>query len=204
VEKPRPVILIATTNAGKLREVRQVLGDLPVELRSLSDWLPLPEPVEDGETFEANAELKARHYARLTGAWSLADDSGLEVHALGGAPGVHSARYAGLQRDDQANNAKLVRDLKNIPPEQRTARFRCAVVLASATEVVGAVSGAVEGLIIDESRGRNGFGYDPHFLVPEFNITTAEMDPEQKNRISHRGLALRRIRPIIERYVVAS
>jgi len=196
--------LIATTNAGKLREVRQVLGDLPVELRSLSDWLPLPEPVEDGETFEANAELKARHYARLTGAWSLADDSGLEVHALGGAPGVHSARYAGLQRDDQANNAKLVRDLKNIPPEQRTARFRCAVVLASATEVVGAVSGAVEGLIIDESRGRNGFGYDPHFLVPEFNITTAEMDPEQKNRISHRGLALRRIRPIIERYVVAS
>ena len=204
MEKPRPVILIATTNAGKLREVRQVLGDLPVELRSLSDWLPLPEPVEDGETFEANAELKARHYARLTGAWSLADDSGLEVHALGGAPGVHSARYAGLQRDDQANNAKLVRDLKNIPPEQRTARFRCAVVLASATEVVGAVSGAVEGLIIDESRGRNGFGYDPHFLVPEFNITTAEMDPEQKNRISHRGLALRRIRPIIERYVVAS
>lgn len=196
--------MIATTNAGKLREVRQVLGDLPVELRSLSDWLPLPEPVEDGETFEANAELKARHYARLTGAWSLADDSGLEVHALGGAPGVHSARYAGLQRDDQANNAKLVRDLKNIPPEQRTARFRCAVVLASATEVVGAVSGAVEGLIIDESRGRNGFGYDPHFLVPEFNITTAEMDPEQKNRISHRGLALRRIRPIIERYVVAS
>ncbi len=197
MDKPPPVILIATTNAGKLREVRQVLADLPVELRSLADLPELPEAVEDGDTFEANARLKVQHYAKLTGLWTLADDSGLEVDALDGAPGVHSARYAGPTRNDRANNAKLIEALEDVPPQRRTARFHCAVALASPIEVIGVVHATVEGLIINEPRGQNGFGYDPHFLLPEFNQTAAEMPPEQKNRISHRGQALRRIVPVI-------
>jgi len=191
-------ILIATTNEGKLREARAILDGLPVQITTLADHPSFPEPIEDAPTFEGNAELKALHYAKLGGCLTLADDSGLEVDALGGEPGVRSARYAGPGCDDAANNEKLVQQLGGIQPEQRTARFRCAVALASPDEVLATASGAVEGRIVDMPRGSNGFGYDPHFFVPEFDMTTAEMSPEQKNRISHRGQAFRGIRPAIE------
>jgi XTP/dITP diphosphohydrolase len=144
------------------------------------------------------------HYAALTGCWTLADDSGLEVDALRGEPGVHSARYAGPGCDAAANNAKLVRKLSDMPPGQRMARFRCVIALASPEEVLAMASGALRGVIVDEARGAGGFGYDPHFFVPEYGTTTAEMSPEQKNRISHRGQALQAVRPAIERLLAGS
>lgn len=192
-------LLLATTNRGKVAEVRALLEGLGVDLVSLADLPSLPEAVEDADTFEGNAKLKALHYAKLTGLIALADDSGLEVDALGGAPGVRSARYAGSVCDDAANNAKLVRELDGVASERRTARFRCSLALVSGHAVIDVASGAVEGLIIDEPRGANGFGYDSHFLVPQCGMTTAEMPPARKNELSHRGRALRAIRPAIKR-----
>ena len=182
-------ILIATSNPGKLREIQALVADLPVRWIGPADLEPLPEPVEDGDTFEANAKKKARHYARLTGYWTLADDSGLEVDALDNAPGVHSARYAG-SRDDQANNAKLIRRLGGVPAQRRTAHFVCVMVLASPHRVLAVTRGTIAGRIIDTPRGENGFGYDPHFWLPDVQKTTAELTPEHKNRISHRGQAM--------------
>lgn len=185
-------LLIATTNAGKVRELAHILADLPVTLVGLADWPePLPEAVEDADTFEGNAILKAQHYARLTSLWALADDSGLEVDALGGAPGVHSARYAGEPKSDDANNRKLIAALADVPADRRTARFRCAAVLCDGERVLASAHGAVDGRIVDEPAGDNGFGYDPHFFVPEHNMTAAQMPADLKNRISHRGQAVR-------------
>lgn len=195
--KRSPTILVATSNPGKLREVRAVLGKLGVRFTTLGDFGDSPAPVENGETFAANAEAKARHYSRLTGRWTLADDSGLEVDALGGAPGVRSARYAGRPGDDAANNAKLVAELAGVPAERRTARFRCAMALADGDRILASSAGTIEGRIIDTPRGDNGFGFDPHFLVPHLGLTTAQMTPDQKNRISHRGQALRAIGPTL-------
>lgn len=198
-------ILIATGNPGKFREIVQVLAsdDCRIAVRwcSLPD-LPqtIPAPVEDGATFPENAVLKARHYARASGLWTLADDSGLEVDALGGAPGVISARYAGTSEGtprhevDRANNRRLITELRVIPSEQRTARFRCVLALADGEHVLATTEGAVEGKIIDQPRGNNGFGYDPHFLIPSLDRTMAELPPGEKNLISHRGQALRRMR----------
>lgn len=191
-------LLVATTNPGKLREIRRVFADLGLDWVTLADGGGLPEVVEDGDTFEANARKKALHYAALTGRWTLADDSGLEVDALGGLPGVHSARFAGPAQDAAANNAKLLAALKDVPTARRTARFRCAMAVAVGERVVATAAGQVEGLIIDEPRGRNGFGYDPYFLLPELGCTAAELEPDHKNRISHRGQALRAIRPPLE------
>lgn len=218
-------ILLATANPGKAREMREILAgrapaDRPqaqaVVWRSLNEFVDRhwPEPVEDGETFTANAEIKARHYARLSGLWTIADDSGLVVDALGGEPGVRSARYAGEPRSDRANNAMLVRKLAGVPEEQRTARFCCAVVLAGARargditpdvmaeppiHVLASAEGTVEGRIIDQPRGKHGFGYDPHFWVPRLAKTTAEMTPEVKHAISHRGQALQQLREKLDR-----
>ena len=192
-------ILVATGNPGKLGEVRAILGELGVEFRTLADVGGLPRPIENQDTFEANASIKARHYSRLTGHWTLADDSGLEVDALSGAPGVRSARYAGPQRSDADNNAKLIAELAHVAHERRTARFRCALALADGERVLASSTGVIQGRIIDQPRGENGFGYDPHFLVPELGVTTAQMPPEQKNRISHRGQALRALEPSLAR-----
>jgi XTP/dITP diphosphohydrolase len=192
-------ILLATTNKGKLREVQQIFAGLPMQLTALDDHAGIPQPVEDADTFEGNAKLKALHYAGLANCWTLADDSGLVVDALDGRPGVHSSRYAGPACDSAANNKKLVAELATVPLQERTARFYCAVTLARPNEVLATASGVVEGLIVDDPRGSNGFGYDPHFLVPEYGITTAEMSPEQKNRISHRGRAVTAILPEITR-----
>ncbi len=192
-------LLIATSNRGKLREVRAVLANMPVRLKTLADFPGIPEPIEDGVTFEENAKKKALHYADLTKCLTLADDSGLEVDALGGAPGVYSARYAGVRGDDAANNARLIAALAGVPAERRTACFHCVVALAIPDKVLAVASGMIEGLIVDDPRGCNGFGYDPHFFVPECGVTAAQMPPEQKNRISHRGRALAAIRCVIER-----
>jgi len=196
---PPATILIATRNRGKLREVQDILAGLPVILATLDQFPDLPDAVEDADTFAGNAERKAMHYARLTGLWTLADDSGLEVDALGGAPGVYSARYSGRQGDDAANNEKLIAQLAGVPPEQRTARFRCTVALAGPEGILAAASGTFEGIIVDDPRGANGFGYDPHFLVPELGMTAAQLPPEHKNHISHRAQALTAIRPDIQR-----
>jgi XTP/dITP diphosphohydrolase len=193
------VLLIATTNPGKAREMAAVLADLPgawrfLSLRELAN--APPEPVEDGRTFRENAEAKALYYARQTGLLSLADDSGLEVDALGGRPGVHSARYAGPQHSDEANNEKLRRELTGVPDEQRTARFRCVMALAQPDGRTWTTEGVIEGRIGHELRGTNGFGFDPLFVLPS-GQTQAEIAPEQKNEISHRGQATRKMKAIL-------
>lgn len=208
-------ILIATSNPGKFREITEVLLGEPGTPSAGSRapgvggarWLSLADlpvkiapPAEDGQTFADNAALKARYYAQASGFWTLADDSGLEVDALGGAPGVKSARYAGSAEGtpraevDRANNRRLIAELHGVPPERRTARFRCALALSDGERILLATEGSVEGRIIDEPRGANGFGYDPHFFVPQLGKTMAELPAEEKNRISHRGQALRRLR----------
>ncbi len=210
-------ILIATNNPGKFREIIAVLsnGDAaqhpPINWISLADLAsPIEEPREDGETFLANATLKATHYSRKSGMWALADDSGLEVDALSGEPGVHSAYYdraaAHLPRSerDQANNARLVASLRKVPLEQRAARYHCVLVLADGDRVLATADGVFEGRMIDTPRGGGGFGYDPYFLVPERNQTVAELPAEEKNRISHRGLALREMRAKLRDLLVNS
>ncbi len=203
-------LVIATTNRGKLREVSEVLAGMALTLRNLADFPGIEEAVEDGATFEENASIKAIHYARLTNCWTLADDSGLCVDALGGAPGVHSARYAGMPSNDVANNRKLIDALRAVPMNLRTARFVCAMALAKPRDakggdatVVATARGEVAGVIIDTPRGRNGFGYDPHFLIPALDKTAAELPPEQKNAISHRGNALRNMSDSIRRFCTA-
>jgi len=194
-----PTLLIATTNRGKLREVSEVLNGFEMAMVSLADFPDLPEAVEDGATFEDNAKIKALHYARLSGCRTLADDSGLCVDALNGEPGVHSARYAGTPSNDAANNRKLIAALRGMSELDRTARFVCVLALAEpATDgarptIVATARGEVEGVIIDQPRGNNGFGYDPHFLIPNLGKTAAELPPEEKNAISHRGRALRKL-----------
>lgn len=190
-------ILLATHNAGKVREIRQLAADNDWHWHGLDDFPDVPEAIEDADTFAENARLKALHYAAATGLPTFADDSGLEVDCLGGAPGVRSARYAGEPHNDAANNRKLVAALAETPLEQRTARFRCAMVLARPNEVLSETQGEVEGVIIDEPRGTNGFGYDPHFLIPSLGKTMAELSADEKNTISHRGQALRAMLPKI-------
>lgn len=196
-----PEILLATHNAGKLREMRQLAAGL--RWRSLDEFPHVAPSPETGRTFADNARQKALYYAAATGLPTLADDSGLEVDALQGAPGVHSARFAGEPRDDRANNRKLVRLLREVAAAERTARYRCAVALALDGRVVAEADGTLEGVICDEPRGAGGFGYDPHFLIPELGLTAAELPAEQKNAISHRGQALRKILPKIETLLAA-
>lgn len=186
-----PNVLIASHNAGKIREIRQIAAGLPLVWRSPDEFPQVPAADENGQTFAENARRKALHYAAATGLYVLADDSGLEVDALQGAPGVHSARFAGLPRNDDANNRKLIAALARVPEQERTARFRCAMALARGREILIETAGQLEGRIIAEPRGFNGFGYDPHFLIPELDQTVAELPPYEKNAHSHRGQALR-------------
>ncbi|HTE91625.1 MAG TPA: RdgB/HAM1 family non-canonical purine NTP pyrophosphatase [Terriglobales bacterium] len=193
-------ILIATSNPGKLRDFAGAAAPHDVEIASLANFASLPEVKEDGDTFEANARKKAEHYSRYAaGDIVLADDSGLEVDALGGAPGVHSARYAADQphlltnnTDDQANNARLLRELKKVLPEKRTGRFVCVIAAARDGETLAVFRGQAEGLILDRPRGSNGFGYDPLFYFPQLQKTFAELTPEEKASYSHRGEAFRK------------
>jgi XTP/dITP diphosphohydrolase len=194
-------LLVATTNQGKLRELRQLLGPLAVDVVGLEQFDNPPIVAEDGATFTANAMKKALTLARFSELPTLADDSGLCVDVLNGAPGVYSARYAGEQGDDNANNARLVRELHQIPLNKRKAHFHCCIALAWPDGRCTTVEGQVDGLIIDQERGTNGFGYDPLFLVPEYGKTMAELPAEIKNRISHRGRALHQLLPLIEKIV---
>lgn len=191
-----PTLILATGNPGKRREIAQMLG-ASVAIKTLIDMPDAPEIVEDGDTFEANAIKKARILSQHAGRPALADDSGLEVDALNGAPGVYSARFAGPNATDAANNAKLLSLLSDIPDVRRTARFRCAMAIALPNGQVQTASGAWEGRILHAPRGTNGFGYDPLFFVPECGLTAAELPAEEKNRRSHRGSALRAMYPHI-------
>ena len=192
------MLLIATSNRGKLKEISRLLGP-EIRLLTLADFPDLPGVVEDGDTFEANARKKAVEPARLTGLLTLADDSGLSVDALQGAPGVRSARYSGPDATDAANNQLLLSNLTNVPDERRTARFSCVMAVATPGGHVETADGICEGRVLHAPRGTGGFGYDPLFLVPGLNLTFAELDPETKNRISHRGRALRAILPPLHR-----
>jgi XTP/dITP diphosphohydrolase len=193
-------LLLATSNQHKLEELRAILSDLPFKLLSLKD-LQLDMLVEEtGATFAENAELKARAYAQASGMLTLADDSGLEIDALGGAPGVRSARYLGSETTYEERFRKIVEQLNGLPMAQRTARFRCVIALADPSGSTRIVEGVIEGVIADVPRGKNGFGYDPIFFVPELGKTLAELAPEQKNRISHRGRAARAARILLENW----
>jgi XTP/dITP diphosphohydrolase len=180
-------LLFATTNPHKAREIGQMLGPLGIEVCSLADLAPdLPEPVEDADTFEGNARLKAVAYAQALHMSCLADDSGLEVDALGGAPGVHSARYAGLGKNreerDRANNDKLIAELHRLGNVDRSARFVCALCLVNAEgRVLFEARGTFPGVITDQARGENGFGYDPHLFLPDVQKTSAELPPDEKS-----------------------
>jgi len=201
-------LVIATANPGKAREFREMLGNDRFAWSDLGEHRDVPSVQETGATFRANACLKATHYARALNAWALADDSGLAVDALGGKPGVHSARWAERNqsgRGDAANNATLLRQMADVPDEKRTARFVCVLALADEQgRIVLTAQDSVEGLLLREPRGSNGFGYDPLFFFPDLGKTTAEVDSEQKHAISHRGKALGRLHQIIDRTALFS
>jgi XTP/dITP diphosphohydrolase len=188
-------VVLATGNPGKLAEMRALLADLGLDLEPQSAFGIEPPP-ETGATFLDNALLKARYAASHTGLPAIADDSGLEVDALGGAPGVHSARYAGEPADDARNLAKLVGALAGVPPAARRARYRCVLVfLRTADDPEPLVASASwEGRLVQAPRGQGGFGYDPLFEIPELGLTAAELDPATKNSLSHRGTAMRSLR----------
>jgi XTP/dITP diphosphohydrolase len=190
-------ILIATSNPGKLRDFAGAALRHGVEIAGIPSFASLPAVVEDGLTFEANARKKAEEYSRhVPGETVLADDSGLEIDALNGAPGVHSARYAAdkpgqaqTNTDDEANNARVLRELKDVPFAQRRGRFVCVLAAARAGKTLATFRGTAEGLILDAPRGTNGFGYDPLFYFPEIQKTFAELTAEEKSKYSHRGRA---------------
>lgn len=192
-------ILIATSNPGKLRDFAGAASSQEIVVESVPNFSSLPPVVEDGLTFEANARKKAESYSRyVPEEIVLADDSGLEVDALGGAPGVHSARYAADQphlvdnnTDDHDNNARLIRELRKIPPEKRTGRFVCVIAAARDGETLAVFRGEAEGVLLDVPRGSNGFGYDPLFYFPPIQKTFAELTAEEKAQYSHRGKAFR-------------
>jgi XTP/dITP diphosphohydrolase len=196
-------ILVATTNPGKVRELRALLG-AQVEWKSLADFPGIPEVKEDGATFAENARKKALGYAQATGLWTLADDSGLVVDALDGAPGVNSARFSGDRPKgadrkllDRRNMEKLLSLLQDVPAEKRTARFVCCLCLASPEKVLLETRGTLEGRIATEPAGTGGFGYDPVFFVPRLGRTVAQLGAEEKNAISHRGNAMRALKPLL-------
>jgi XTP/dITP diphosphohydrolase len=194
-------ILIATSNPGKMRDFAGAAAGHDVEIAAIPNLAALPVVVEDGLTFEENARKKAEQYSLgVPGEIVLADDSGLEVDALNGAPGVHSARYAAEEphqadenTDDDANNARVLRELNGVPPEKRTGRFVCIIAAARNGQTLATFRGVAEGVILDHLRGTGGFGYDPMFYFPEIRKTFAELTPEEKANYSHRGAAFRKV-----------
>ena len=198
-----PVLVVGTRNRKKLEEIREILGDLGLELHDLTQYPEAPEVVEDGTTFEANARKKAAEPARHLGAWVLGEDSGLVVPGLNGRPGVYSARYAGRQGDDEANNDRLLAELAPLPEDRRRAYYVCTVALADPQgEVQAVVEGRCHGVIAHERRGTGGFGYDPLFLIPEYHRTFGELSPVVKHALSHRARALAKLRPVLRRLLV--
>src|ERR1051326_3138247 len=193
-------LVIGTRNPKKLREILEILGDLDLELKDLTSYPNAPEVVEDGTTFEANAQKKAVELALALYEWVLGEDSGLVVPALKGRPGVLSARYAGKQGDDAANNARLLTELDPLPDDRRSAYYVCTAVLANPDAVpVATVEGRCHGVIVRAARGDGGFGYDPYFLIPEYHQTFGELSSHVKHALSHRARALAKLRPALRR-----
>ena len=190
-------LVLATRNPKKTEELKALLGDVPATVHSLTDFPEIPETAETGATFAENAKLKARATALATGRLALADDSGLEVDALGGRPGVYSNRFAGPEASDRDKYTRILELLKGVPDEERTARFKAAVAISTPEGETVVVEGTCEGRIAHEARGELGFGYDPIFLLPEMGKTMAELPPEEKNRISHRGKAMRAAKSVL-------
>lgn len=186
-------IIFATGNEGKMKEIREILAELPVEVLSMKEAGIQADIVEDGKTFEENAVIKAKAIAELSGEIVMADDSGLEIDYLNGEPGIYSARYMGEDTSYRNKNNHLIQRLEGVPEEKRTARFVCAIAAAFPDKTVWTTEGVVEGIIGYEEKGENGFGYDPIFYLPEYQCTTAQLTEEKKNEISHRGKALRKM-----------
>jgi len=197
-----PLLVLATHNRKKRQEIVEILNDLGLEFGDLTQWPDLPEVIEDGDTFEANARKKATEVARAVGHWTLGEDSGLVVPALRGRPGVYSARYAGKHGDDEANNRKLLAELAPLPETSRAAYYVCTAALADPTgELRAVVEGRCHGVIINEARGSGGFGYDPLFLIPEYHHTFGELSARVKHALSHRARALEQLRPILRKFL---
>ena len=198
-----PILVLGTRNAKKRQEIEEILGDLRIPLQDLSLYPDAPDVVEDGDTFEANARKKATETALAVGQWVLGEDSGLVVPALGGRPGIYSARYAGKQGDDAANNRRLLAELAPLGPEKREAYYVCTAALADSTGHVHAVvEGRCHGRIIMDYRGTGGFGYDPLFLIPEYHQTFGELSARVKHGLSHRGRALLQLRPTLRQLLI--
>jgi XTP/dITP diphosphohydrolase len=197
------MLVVGTRNPKKREEILDILGDLGLDVRDLTGWPDAPEVVEDGMTFEANARKKAVELARALGRWVLGEDSGLVVPALGGRPGVYSARYADRQGDDEANNDKLLAELAPLPDDHRAAYYVCTTAVADPQgEVRATAEGRCHGVIVRERRGTGGFGYDPLFLIPEYHRTFGELSARVKHALSHRGRALAGLRPALRHLLV--
>lgn len=195
-------LVLGSRNKKKLTEMLDLLGDLELDLSDLTPYPNAPEVQETADSFVGNATLKATQLAPVIGTWVLGEDSGLVVPALGGEPGIYSARYAGKQGDDAANNAKLIAAMEKLSGDERAAYYISTAVLADPTgQVIAAVEGRCHGLILTQARGDGGFGYDPLFLVPRYGRTFGELPPEVKQNMSHRAQAFRQLRPIIEEKV---
>lgn len=194
------IIVLATTNKNKIKEFREMVKDFPVEIRSVGDFGPIPECIEDGETFEENAYKKALHTAKILGLPAISDDSGLEVEALDGAPGVYSARYAGESATDEENCAKLLKEMKG--KTNRKAAFQCVLSIAVPSGPALTYEGTCEGTILEEKQGDSGFGYDPLFFYEPFNKSFAECGMEEKNKVSHRGKALAELRDEFDKVII--
>jgi XTP/dITP diphosphohydrolase len=192
-------MIAATRNEGKVREIRRALKGLGLRIHALSGFPDVPEIEEDGKSFTENALKKARFYSKHFGKLTMADDSGLEVDILKGLPGIYSARYAGERASGQENNQKLLREMEGVPISRRGARFRCSIAVVSPDGREAIAEGSCKGKVGFEGKGRRGFGYDPLFILPQYGRTMAELSLEEKNRISHRGKALRKLRKIIEK-----
>src|SRR5436190_3502849 len=195
--------MLGTRNRKKRQEIVEILGDLGLEFGDLADRPDVPDVEETGTTFEANAHLKATAVAQATGDWTLGEDSGLVVPGLNGRPGVYSARYAGKQGDDEANNDRLLAEQAPLAEDRRRAYYVCTVAMADPQgEVRAVVEGRCHGVIAHERRGTGGFGYDPLFLIPEYHRTFGELSPVVKHALSHRGRALAKLRPVLRRLLV--
>ena len=194
-------LVVATKNKKKLQEIKDILKEVPLQIHFLSDYPDAPRIIENGKTFKDNAVKKAERIGRFTGKLTLGEDSGLCVEALGGKPGVYSARFAGKEKSDAKNNQKVLRLLKGLPLKQRKAHYVCAVALANALGPLGVVEGKCSGVIAYCTKGTRGFGYDPLFFIPKYKKTFGELGEGVKHTMSHRYHALRKARAIIEKYV---
>ncbi len=194
-------IVVATRNKGKVREIRKALSGLGLKILALADFSDVPEIEEDGRSFSENALKKARFYSRLLGRLTIADDSGLEVAALNGAPGIFSARYAGEGASDGANTRKLLREMEGVSVSKRGARFRCSIAIVAPEGKETVVEGTCRGRIGFGEVGKRGFGYDPVFILPRRRKTMAQISLVEKNRISHRGKALRKLKTVIRDFL---